>query len=138
MRWADVPFSPTRKVLRQFAGLWLVVFLGLAGWEGYVRGRAWAAAPLTIVALTVGLLGLGYPRLVKPIFVTWMVLAFPIGWALSWVLLGLVFFGVITPVALVLRLLGHDPLALARVQETTTYWRPKPAVVDVRRYFRRY
>lgn len=78
------------------------------------------------------------PRVVRPVFVTWMVLAFPVGWVVSWLLLGLVFFGVVTPVALVLRVLGHDPLALNRDRAVATYWSLKPPVVDVRRYFRRY
>jgi hypothetical protein len=138
MRWSESPFNPSRAMLRQFAGLWLAFFLALAGWEGLVRGRTGIAAVLLVLALTVGPLGLWDPRFVRPIFVTWMALAFPIGWVMSWVLLGVVYFGVITPIAFALRRLGHDPLALERASGMTSYWSEKPAVTDVRRYFRRY
>ena len=33
MHWSDIQFDPPRKVLRQFAGLWLLFFGGLALWE---------------------------------------------------------------------------------------------------------
>ena len=39
MRWSDIQFDPPRKVLRQFAGLWLLFFGGLALWEILGRGR---------------------------------------------------------------------------------------------------
>ena len=34
MQWSDIQFDPPRKTLRQFAGLWLVFFGGLALWQG--------------------------------------------------------------------------------------------------------
>ena len=39
MRWSDIQFNPPRKTLRQFAGLWLVFFGGMALWQALVRGR---------------------------------------------------------------------------------------------------
>ena len=39
-----------------------------------------------------------------------MVLAFPIGWTVSQVMLALMFFGLFTPIGLVFRLIGRDPL----------------------------
>ena len=38
MQWSDIPFQPDRKTLRQFAGLWLVFFGGMALWQALVRG----------------------------------------------------------------------------------------------------
>ena len=40
MRWSDIQFDPPRKLLRQFAGLWLLFFGGLALWEILGRGRS--------------------------------------------------------------------------------------------------
>ena len=40
MRWSDIQFDPPRKMLRQFAGLWLVFFGGMAIWEILGRGRS--------------------------------------------------------------------------------------------------
>ncbi len=138
MRWSDVPRNPSPTMLRQFAALWLVVFLAMSAWEIFVRERSSVGLALAVLALTVGPLGLANSRLIRPIFVGWMVLAFPIGWTVSLVLLALVYYGVVTPVGLLLRLAGHDPLRLRRDPGLATYWVTKPAVSDVRRYFRRY
>ena len=40
MQWSDIQFRPPEKTLRQFAGLWLVCFGGLAAWEWFGRHHA--------------------------------------------------------------------------------------------------
>ena len=44
MQWSDIQFHPPLKTLRQFAGLCLVFFGGLAAWQGIVSGRGTLAA----------------------------------------------------------------------------------------------
>ncbi len=104
MQWSDISFAPTSRVLRQFAALVLVVFGGLAAWYGVAREQPGLATVFAIVAVVIGPLGLIAPRAVRPIFVVWMVVAFPIGWTISRVLLALVFYGLFTPLGLVLAL----------------------------------
>ena len=67
-----------------------------------------------------------------------MILAFPIGWVVSRLLLAILFYGVVTPMGLVLRLGGRDPLRLARPAARTTYWMAKPGPADLRSYFRQF
>ena len=138
MRWSDIPFSPPERTLRQFAGLWIAFFGGLAHWQGLVRGRLGLALVLAVIAVVVGVLGLLRPPAIRPIFVGWMVLAFPIGLVVSHVLLGVVFYGLFTPLGLVFRLIGRDLLALKPRPDLPTYWETKPATADVRRYFRQF
>ena len=88
MQWSDIQFNPPRKVLRQFAGLWLAFFGGLAVWQWLGRGHGTAAAILGLLALTVGPIGLARPDWLRPVYVAWMVLAFPIGWTISQIILG--------------------------------------------------
>ncbi|HEY2155975.1 MAG TPA: SxtJ family membrane protein [Isosphaeraceae bacterium] len=138
MRWSDIPFSPSSRMLRQFAGLWLAFFGGFAVWQGIVRGRVGVAVALAALAFVIGGLGLIRPQLIRPIFVGWMVLAFPIGWTVSLVLLGLVYYGLFLPIGLVFRLIGRDALQLRPRPDATTYWTSRPDVADVRRYFRQF
>jgi hypothetical protein len=138
MQWSDIPFDPPSRTLRQFAGLWLVAFGATAAWQGLARGRPALAIVLVMLALAVGLLGLLRPRAVRPIYVGWMVLAFPIGWAVSQAVLALIFFGIFTPVGLIFRLIGRDALARARRPEQASYWTPKPAPSGPRSYFRQF
>ena len=138
MQWSDIPFIPDRKMLRQFAGLWLVFFGGMALWQALVRGQPNLGLSLGALALVVGLAGLTRPEWVRPIFVGWMVLAFPIGWTVSQVML----------LADVLRPVHADrpglpphrprPAPAHPPPGRRTYWTPKPAPADVRRYFHQF
>ena len=136
LRWSDLPLSPDETTLRRFAGLCLLAFGGLAGYEYLIRGRVAVAAVLAVLAATIGPIGLIRPRMVRPVFVGWIIAAFPIGFVFSTVLLALFYYGLMTPLGLILRLSGRDPLRLRRRTESSTYWTPKPAVTDVRRYLR--
>jgi hypothetical protein len=138
MRWSDIQFDPPRKTLRQFAALWLVFFGGMALWQGLVRERAGLASILAVLALTIGPLGLARPEWMRRIYVGWMILAFPIGWMVSQVMLAMMFFGLFTPIGLVFRLLGRDPLHRTRRPDLESYWAPKPAPTDLRRYFKQF
>jgi len=138
MQWSDIQFHPPIKTLRQFAGLWLAFFGGLAVWQGTVSGRGTLATAFAALALTAGPLGLLWPRLMRPIYVGWMVLAFPIGWTVSQAMLVLIFYGLFTPIGLFFRLIGRDPLHRARRPGQETYWSPKPSATDLRRYFKQF
>jgi hypothetical protein len=138
MRWADIPFNPSARTLRQFAGLWIGFFLLLAVWQWWRGDSGLGAMALVVVALTVGPLGLVWPRLIRPIFVGWMVLAFPIGWLVSHVVVAGLYFGLFTPMAIVFRLMGRDALSLRKDQSSDSYWTVKPQVTDPRRYLRQF
>jgi Saxitoxin biosynthesis operon protein SxtJ len=138
MRWSDIQFDPPHRTLRQFAGLWLVFFGGLALWQALVRGQMGLAAIFAILAVTIGPLGLTRPRRVRLIYVGWMVLAFPIGWTISQIMLAVMFIGLFAPIGLVFRLLGRDPLHRTRRPLQESFWAPKPQSADLRRYFKQF
>jgi hypothetical protein len=135
MRWSDIPWQPSIRTLRQFGGLGLLVFGGLAGWHNH-RGDPPEALAFATAALAFGTAGLAWPRALRPVYVGWMLAAFPIGWVVSSVLLGLLYVGVFAPLAGVFRLIGRDALALTLDPGRATYWEPKSTPADVRRYFR--
>ena len=108
MQWSDIQFNPSRKTLRQFAGLWLVFIGGMALWQALVRGHTNLGLSIGALALVVGLAGLTRPEWVRLIYIGWMVLAFPIGWTVSQVILLIIYFGLFTPIALIFRLIGSS------------------------------
>ena len=124
MQWSDVTKAPPPKMLRQFAGLWLAVFGGMAVWRAaHGQVDAWTYG-LAGAALVVGTIGLIWPLAVRPIYTGWMVVAFPIGWTVSKVALGLMFYVMFTIVGVVFRLTGRDLLGLRR-RSAASYWEPK-------------
>jgi hypothetical protein len=104
MKWSDIPMRPTAKMLRQFAAAWLVFFLVFGAHQYLARGHHALGLAIGSMALVVGVLGLVWPGAVRWIFVSWMVLAFPIGWLVSQVMLAVMLWlahavGVPVPVA---------------------------------------
>ena len=131
-----IQWNPSTKQLRQFAGIWFPAFCALVGWSiGHKTGHwseveiGWVLAGL----LSVG--GLVLPALIRPIFVGLILLTFPIGWVVSHLLLGLIFYGVVTPIGLILRISGHDPLQLKKPGGNTV-WKTSVGKTDATRYLR--
>jgi hypothetical protein len=118
--------------------MWVVFFGGSALWQRFVLHRPVLAAVLAVLAVTVGPLGVARPRAIRPIFVGWMTLAYPVGWVVSRIVLGIVFYFLFTPVSWVFRLIGRDALALKSRPTATTYWLSKPTVADKAGYLRQF
>jgi hypothetical protein len=138
MKFSDLPLNPDQKALRQFAAAWLIFFSVIGAHQYLNRGHHGVGLSIGIMAVVFGMIGLSKPAALRWLFVTWMVLAFPIGWVVSQVMLLLMFYGIVTPVALVFRLRGRDLLGRKRASNRATWWTPKPSPQDVRSYFRQY
>jgi hypothetical protein len=127
--------SVTSRILRQFAGMWVVLFSALAYWKGILADDSFWTIRLGL-GIVPGLLGLAFPAFIRPLFVFLMAITFPIGLVVSNVILGLMYYGIITPVGLFFRLIGRDALARKFPTNADTYWCPKPQPADLRSYFR--
>jgi len=138
MKWSDVPFQPNEKILRQFAVGWLVFFLSFGAHQYLARGHHQVGLAVGLMAVLVGGLGLVRPAVLRWLFVSWMVLAFPIGWFISQLMLLMMFYIIITPVALLFRFRGRDLLSLRATRCRASFWRPKETPRDVQSYFRQY
>ena len=88
------------------------------------------------LAVVLGCGGLVWPRGIRPVFMTAMALTMPIGWVVSRLLLGVLFFGLFTPVGFVFKLIGRDALARRYTPERASYWEPKRGAADIRSYLR--
>ena len=99
------------------------VFLALGGWWSY-RGR-YPIVSLGLLGLGASLMLLGalYPKSLVVPNRLWMGMAEAMGFVTTRVILGLVFFLLVTPLGLVRRLSGGDPLG-RRAKRTESYWKP--------------
>ncbi|HNQ88641.1 MAG TPA: hypothetical protein PKM73_08510 [Verrucomicrobiota bacterium] len=110
---------------RKFTCLSLIgpaLLCGLLGWKRVLPplGVALGLLLLAGVALAATL----HPRAFRGYYRLGSRIAFRIARLLSWMILMAVFFLVVTPLGLLLRLLGKDPLALKRPPSATSYWQP--------------
>jgi hypothetical protein len=92
---------------------------------------------LTIVLL-LGVVGLFKPAILRPLYLGWMVVTFPIGWIVSKLILATLFYGVFTPLGVCFRIFGRDALCLKLQGETNSYWIPKETPEDPGRYFQQF
>jgi hypothetical protein len=127
--------TTTDRMLRQFAGLWILFFGGLAAWQALLTDNRNLAILFAGLALVIGIGGLVRPPVIRPVFGTMMALTYPIGWVVSHLLLGLFFYAMVFPIGLFFRLIGRDELHRRKSSERT-YWRPKAMPTDPRSYFR--
>ena len=138
MQWSDVTAPPSSTKLRQFAVLWLLFFVTLALWRAWSGQRGIGVGVLAGLGLSIGALGWIWPGAIRPLFTGWMMAAFPLGWAISRLILGLLFYGLFTFVALLFRMMGRDLLRLKRQQGVESYWMPKQSVTDSGKYLRQF
>jgi hypothetical protein len=126
----------TRRQLRDF-GLLVGGIFGVIGlWPLLWRQqspRLWAVA----LAVALVLPGLVAPRILTPAYRAWMKLAEALAWINTRLVLGVVFYGVVTPIGVVMRLAGHDPMR-RRFDQTGESYRirctPRPASHMLRQF----
>ena len=130
---------PTPKQLNQFGFIWMA-FVAIFGLIAMVKfHNPWMARVLWLAAVVVPLIGWTAPRFMRWIFVGMSYLAWPIGFVVSHVMLALVYYVVVTPIGLLTRLFGYDPMKRRFDREATTYWMERlPPSDGTKRYFRQF
>ena len=99
------------------------IFTLLSAWWIY-RGKFSSVSQITLpLGIALILLGLLVPRILVYPNKAWMLLAQGLSYVTTPIILGLVFFFVVTPIGFVKRLSGWDPLR-RRSGSSTTYWKP--------------
>ena len=108
------------KELRNFGLLVGGVFSVIGLWPMLLRGE-----PLRLWAVIVGslliLLGSVIPRWLAPIHKGWMGVGHVLGWINTRIILGVIFYGLITPIGIVFRMLGKDTMRQSFSDHSSTY-----------------
>jgi hypothetical protein len=105
---------------RSFGTLFTVVFAllaGLAWWKGSAA-FGWLAAAAAIFALVT----LIRPDWLAPLNRAWMGLAYFLNKVVSPIVLGILYYGMVTPFGFVMRLMGKDPMRRKFDAAAGSYW----------------
>jgi hypothetical protein len=95
----------------------LIVFAGYSYWR---NGHWWLAfGSIGFVLIVLGLL---WPSLLAPLNRLWTKLGTLLGKIVPPIVLGILFFAVVTPIGLLARAVGKDFLALKRNSKASTFW----------------
>lgn len=124
------------RQLRSFGLILGTIFALIGLWPLFVYGmelRIWSIllAALFLIATAI------YPRALFYVYKGWMAAGHVMGWVNTRIILGFVFFAVVTPVGYVRRLLGKDPMGRNLEPHITSYRiprRPRPASHLKRQY----
>ena len=105
---------------RSFGFLFFVVFFVISLWPLKSQGdlRLWAFI-LSLVFLVLGVLN---SKLLNPLNKLWFRFGIILGTFISPIVMGFVFFIVVTPTGLIMRFLGKDLLRLKMHKNTNSYW----------------
>lgn len=106
---------------KKFGLLFTGVFLVLALYGYFKNGFSIAVFSLLLIGLFFLLAGLLDSTLLTPLNKAWFLLGHVLGKVVSPIVLGIIFFGLITPTALISRAIGRDELKLRR-PISRTYW----------------
>ncbi len=143
----ELNLRPDARTLRSFG------FIAVAGF-GFVATIAWfevlifsvglgaarvpVAAAFAAVALVSGFFSLVFPKANLPIYLAISIATYPIGFVLSYVIMGTLFYLIIAPVGFVLRLLGADPMERRILPEAGSYWVDTPPARPRASYFKQF
>jgi hypothetical protein len=123
--------------LREFGLLMAAAFgvLGLIRW--WLKGvlPAW----LFGIAAAFLVIGVTAPALLRPVHRGWTAFAEVLNWVMTRLLLGIAFYGLLTPARLLNQWFGSDPLKRRRDPAAPTYWEdPEDQPAERERYFQQF
>ena len=127
--------NPSRNQLILFGAAWLV-FFGVWGYVAATKESPALARGLWILAGAVPLAGIFFPGGLRHVYIGLSYATYPIGFMVSHVVLAIVYYLVFTPIGLIMRLLGYDPLSRRFDAKASSYWKPRPNPKPVASYFR--
>ena len=104
---------------RSFGIVFFIVFLIIALWpiKNGMDLRLWSM----IIAIIFLILGILNSKILTPLNVLWLKFGLLLGKIVSPIVMGLVFFVTVTPIGLLMRLLGKDLLSL-KMYKDKSYW----------------
>jgi hypothetical protein len=102
--------TPDKRELRQFGftvGIIVAVLFG--GVLPWLFDRAFPLWPWIIAGVFLGW-ALILPKTLYPLYRAWMAIGHVLGWINTRIILGLIFYAMILPIGLIMRMFGRDPM----------------------------
>ena len=138
----EINWKPEATELRKFAWSLIIGFpciaivFFLAKWiKTHAMPEAHFFFMLGGIGAAVGLVCLVAPVIARPLYYVWYALAACIGIVMANFIFVLLFFGIFTPIGLIMRLIGRDPLNLKWKKSAATHWIDAPLAPPAEQYF---
>ena len=106
---------------RTFGFVFTGIFLIVAGYLWYHDGKPVAIQVFLVLSVAFLAFSIFMPIVLRPLNKAWYKLGLLMGRVVSPIVLGILFFILISPIAIVMRIAGRDPLKL-RKQNVESHW----------------
>ena len=119
-----MPSEITNKQLRSFGFTVGGIFALIGFWPLIVRGedpRWWAVVVAGCLLVPAAV----FPKSLTWVYKGWMALGHVLGWINTRIILGFVFYFIVTPIGIVRRLLGKDPMGRRLRPDLESYRVPR-------------
>lgn len=113
-----------RKELRKFGlviGAILTVLSGIMLWRGKGPFAFFLICGISLISL-----GLARPTLLKPLQKVWMAFSVVLGFFTSRAVITILFYVIVTPIGLLMKLFGRDILDERISKDRPSYWQERP------------
>ena len=132
-----INLRPDEGTLRQFgwialAGFWVIAILAWNEWLIFAIGlgtwRPFVAGVFVVLGLLAAFFSLVYPRANRGLYVGMALIGAPIGFVVGYVIMAVLFYGMLAPLGGIFRFSGRDVLHRRFEPDSESYWAdPRPA-----------
>jgi hypothetical protein len=136
MALIEINKHPSRGQLRSFALVWFPAFCAVVGFLVYRRVGEVPAYAVWGGGAAISAVGLLVPAFMRVVFVGLLYVTFPIGFVVAHILLGAIYYVVLTPIGLVMRLTGYDPMGRRGTRDS--YFTERERERPRKSYFRQF
>ena len=139
MALLNVNWQPSRKDLNAFrlVALYLLPVIAIVLYTVKHASLPWCLG-VAGAGVLIWASGFASLKVTRWIYVGLMVVTWPIGFVIGHVVMAVFFFGILTPVGLIFRMMGRDVLNRSYDESATTYWKYHTQSQDRKRYFQQF
>jgi hypothetical protein len=139
MSLVEINWNPNRKELRNFAIVALIASALISFLLHVIKGLGiqWLAI-ICAVGIITFLSSFICIRITRIIYQGLILVTLPIGYVVSFLLLAAFYFLLLTPLGLLFRLIGRDPLCRKFDPNAKSYWSRWKPPKDLSRYFQQF
>lgn len=106
---------------RKFGFFFSIIFFIISTYLYHIRVDIFLVYTLYIISLSLFIITLVNADILGPLNKLWMGFGMLLGLIISPIIMGVIFFFIFTPLAVVLRIIGRDELIL-RLKDKSSYW----------------
>lgn len=122
--------KPIRQHIREFAQVFALIFLAIAGVSAYRHGANWLSNSMLSAAIVILLGGYKTPKLLHPLWKGWMAIGHGLGVVMSTVILAIAWTIVLLPMAALLKLIGKKVMDTTYGAPVQSYWENRDPKLD--------